>query len=101
MILLIYPQNGNINSPKLREKLKQLELKVWLLKIYSVHGALTWFEKCLFSPYWQINHKVAVSYSILQACYQFTLVARLAPKWNQISNWLVKGVHTSGYPPAK
>ena len=56
--------------------------------------ALTQFEKCLFSPYWQINHKVAVSYSILQACYQFTLVARLAPKWNQISNWLVKGVHT-------
>ena len=58
---------------------------------------LTQFENCL-SPCWQINHKVAVSYSILQACYQFTLVARLAPKWNQISNWLVKGVSTPGCP---
>ena len=30
--------------------------------------------------------------SILQLCYQFTLIARLAPKWNEIGKWLLKGI---------
>lgn len=39
----------------------------------------------------QLSHKVSVSNGVLQTCYQFTLIARLAPKWNQVSHWLVKG----------
>ena len=39
----------------------------------------------------QLKEKVDLSPTILQTCYTFTVVARLAPKWNMITRWLVQG----------
>ena len=35
--------------------------------------------------------RVSVSERLLQTCYQFSLTARLAPKWNLLTYWLVQG----------
>ena len=39
----------------------------------------------------QVLRRVSVSESVLQTCYQFSLTARLAPKWNLLTCWLVQG----------
>lgn len=32
-----------------------------------------------------------MNFAIIKLCYQFTLCARLAPKWNTLNQWTVKG----------
>ena len=39
----------------------------------------------------QITGQQPLTLFILQVCYEFTLIARLAPKWNRIGDWIVQG----------
>ena len=84
-------QAGYLGSDKMQDKLKTLGVKVTLYHIteliYTTEGVLVW----------QVLRRVGVSEGILQTCYQFSLTARLAPKWNLVSGWLVQGLLTSTY----
>ena len=66
-------------------KLKNLGVKVRTRFNYTTEGVLVR----------QILRQVGVSEGILQTCYQFSLTARLAPKWNVVSGWLVQGILTT------
>ena len=46
----------------------------------------------------QLIGQIAISLDVIQTCYRFTLIARLAPKWNNISEWLVEGKHITINP---
>jgi len=34
---------------------------------------------------------------VLKACYQFSMMARLAPKWNRVSSYLIQGSELANY----
>ena len=63
--LWIIARDGHFSSPDLWEKLKELGLLV--------------------------EQKYAISNQMLQACYEFTLKARLAPKWIAVKDMLIMG----------
>ena len=39
----------------------------------------------------QVCSKIKVSIKVVQCCYQFTVIARLAPKWNLVTDWIIQG----------
>ena len=63
--LWIVARDGHFESPELQNKLEELDLLV--------------------------EQKYAISNQMLQACYEFTLTARLAPKWNVVKDVLIMG----------
>eukprot|EP00731_Ephydatia_muelleri_P026416 Em0018g516a len=53
-------------------------------------GVQTTLAQKLKEHGFEVGNKIEATYEMLTNCYNFTVIARLSPKWNPVGPWLVQ-----------